>query len=172
MFQINENQKAKCRIIVLCNKHNGQFVCWPVFSSMVWWGCWPSLPCQASQWWWPGQAAAWVCVVTPTSHYPLGQHSGPVARSADSSHQGARFNSPPRGGGEFFSAGCRGWVITSNQWERRRGKGEKEKEIEKSLWRHLIGAPGQVTKSLHLIGQPNQTNWLVECSRRSPQERV
>ena len=39
VFQINENQKAKCRIIVLCNKHNGQLVCWPVFSSVVWCGC-------------------------------------------------------------------------------------------------------------------------------------
>ena len=46
------------------------------------------------------------------------------------------------------------------------GRGEEEKEKRKrkwerrsqSLWRHLIGAPGQVTKSLHLIGQakPNQ----------------
>ena len=76
-----------------------------------------------------------------------------MVRAAHSSAQGLWFNSPPRGGENFSQQDAEDESSPATN-----GRGEKEKEIEKSLWRHLIGAPGQVTKSLHLIGQakPNQ----------------
>ena len=64
----------------------------------------------------------------------------------------------PPGGGENFSqqdAEDESSPATNGRGEEEKGKRKKKWE---SLWRHLIGAPGQVTKSLHLIGQakPNQ----------------
>ena len=134
-----------------------------------------AIPGQPLVWWCCAQAACLTfysdtnitvpsrCVLTswcpvPSSSVVRAAHSSPQVCSDTLAGSMVQISPSLPMGGEFFPAGCRGWVITSNQWERRRRKGEKEKEIEKSLWRHLIGAPGQVTKSLHLIGQakPNQ----------------
>ena len=113
--------------------------------------------------------------MAPTSQYQMGQPRSSVVRAAHSSAQGLWFNSPPRGGENFSQqdAEDESSPATNGRGEDEKGKRKRKWEsTSQSLWRHLIGAPGQVTKSLHLIGQPNQTNWLVECSRRSPQERV
>merc|ERR1711963_280662 len=90
-----------------------------------------------------------------------GQPRSSVVRAAHSSAQGLWFNSPPRGGENFSQqdAEDESSPATNGRGEDEKGKRKRKWEItSQSLWRHLIGAPGQVTKSLHLIGQakPNQ----------------
>ena len=84
-----------------------------------------------------------------------------MVRAAHSSAQGLWFNSPPRGGENFSQqdAEDESSPATNGRGEDEKGKRKRKWEsTSQSLWRHLIGAPGQVTKSLHLIGQakPNQ----------------